>query len=451
MSMPDNPLFDFVERLGCGANAECAICQTVRWTYEDLLRNLSKDRETLADLGIACGDVVVLHGGFTLRHISLFLALALASATAVPLLVRDEEIHRYCEIVNATRIAKADPDGKWVVVKTGSKIVNPVLLRFLKRNEPGLIVFTSGSLGERKAILHSLQKLLRKFSKPRNAYRTLAFLQIDHLGGINTILHTLANRELLVFPRSHSVAEVCALVQKHRVQLLPTTPSFLNLLLASGAYSRYDLSSLELITYGTEVMPKRTLERLREIFPAIRLQQTYGLSELGVLRSKSRDSGSLAVRIGGEGYETKVQGGTLWIRSDFAMEGYLNYPNPFSEDGWFDTGDLVEADGDFLTFRGRKSNTINVGGEKVFPVEIENVLLSLPAVHDALVCARPNSLMGSVPVAYVVLGGREGGEATIRQIRDECEKQLPRFMVPAEFHVVNHLEYSNQYKKLRTR
>src|SRR5207248_2342437 len=135
----------------------------------------------------------------------------------------------------------------------------------------------------------------------------------------------------------------------------------------------------------------------------------------------------------------------------FAMEGYLNYPNPFSEDGWFDTGDLVDTDGEFLTFKGRKSNVINVGGQKVYPAEIENVLLGLPPVRDALVSAKANCLTGSVVVAHIVLRDDGSGPTTVQQIREECEKQLPRFMVPAEFHVVSQLEYSAQYKKVRIR
>jgi len=67
------------------------------------------------------------------------------------------------------------------------------------------------------------------------------------------------------------------------VQLLPTSPTFINLLLVSGAHRRHDLSSLEMVTYGTEVMPESTLKGFHELFPKIRLLQTYGLSEVGIL------------------------------------------------------------------------------------------------------------------------------------------------------------------------
>src|SRR5690606_30667815 len=106
-------------------------------------------------------------------------------------------------------------------------------------------------------------------------------------------------------------------------------PTFLNFLIASRVYAAHDLSSVELITYGTELMPEATLKQVSEIFPNATLKQTYGLSELGVLRSESRDSGSLWLKVGGSGFETKVVDGILWIRSEANMVGYLNAPSPF--------------------------------------------------------------------------------------------------------------------------
>ena len=151
------------------------------------------------------------------------------------------------------------------------------------------------------------------------------------------------------------------------MQLLPTTPTFLRMLLISGAYKKYDLGSLELITYGTEPMPTATLESLHAAFPGVRLKQTYGLTEVGILPTKSEQDDSLWLAVGGPGYETKIVDNVLWIRAQMAMVGYLNAPSPFDADGWFNTGDVVEQKGDYIRFMGRKSEIINVGGEKVFP------------------------------------------------------------------------------------
>src|SRR5690606_14521139 len=146
---------------------------------------------------------------------------------------------------------------------------------------------------------------------------------------------------------------------------LPTTQTFLNLTLLGKAWEGLDLSSLQLITYGTEPMPEATLKAVHERFPEVQLLQTYGLSELGILRSKSRSSDSLWVKVGGEGFETRIVDGLLEIKAQSAMLGYLNAPSPFTPDGWFRTGDAVEVDGEWLRILGRKSEMINVGGEKV--------------------------------------------------------------------------------------
>ena len=189
------------------------------------------------------------------------------------------------------------------------------------------------------------------------------------------------------------------------MELLPTTPTFLNLLLLSEAYRSHDLSSLKLITYGTEVMPDSTLQRLHEAFPGVRLQQTYGLTELGILRSKSQDSSSAWVKVGGEGIETKVVDGTLWVKAPSAMVGYLNAPSPFDAEGWMNTEDLVDVNGEYVRFLGRKSQIINVGGAKVYPAEVESVLLQMPNVADATVYGQPNPITGHIVAARLTLAG----------------------------------------------
>lgn len=93
-------------------------------------------------------------------------------------------------------------------------------------------------------------------------------------------------------------------------------------------YKKFDLSSLQTVTYGTEVMPESTLKRFHALYPNIKLQQTYGLSEVGILRSKSKSSDSLWVKVGGEGFETRIVDGLLEIKAKSAMLGYLNAPVP---------------------------------------------------------------------------------------------------------------------------
>src|SRR5207245_434333 len=125
-----------------------------------------------------------------------------------------------------------------------------------------------------------------------------------------TLLYVLSNAGCVVTVPRRSPEVVCAAIARHRVQLLPTSPTFLNLLLMSEAYKRHDLSSLEMVTYGTEVMPETTLERFHRLFSHVRLLQTYGLSEVGILRSQSKAADSLWVRACGDGFDRMVVDGT---------------------------------------------------------------------------------------------------------------------------------------------
>ena len=224
---------------------------------------------------------------------------------------------------------------------------HPLLEEFRNSGHSGLILLSSGSTGQIKASLHSFPRLLANYQRRRTSpYRTLAFLMLDHIGGINTLFHILCSGGTVVTPAGRTPEAICEAIQRHRVQLLPTTPTFLRMLLISEAYKKYDLGSLELITYGTEPMPPATLESLHAALPGVRLKQTYGLTEVGILPTKSESNDSLWLAVGGEGYETKIVDGVLWIRTQTAMIGYLNAPSPFDADGWFNTGDMVEQRGE---------------------------------------------------------------------------------------------------------
>jgi acyl-CoA synthetase (AMP-forming)/AMP-acid ligase II len=326
---------------------------------------------------------------------------------------------------------------------------HPLLAQLRQDAQPGLILMSSGSTGRVKAAVHSVARLLANFRRGRTGYRTLAFLRMDHIGGINTLLHILTSGGTAVCPPDRTVETICATIERQRVELLPTTPTFLNMLLISEAYRRHDLRSLECITYGTEPMLPSTLEALRQVFPQVRCKQTYGLTEVGILPTRSEHSGSLWLKMGGAGYQTKVVDGTLWIRTPQAMLGYLNAPSPFDAEGWLNTGDLVEQQGEYLRVLGRRTEVINVGGEKVFPLEVENVLRSMPNVADAAVRGRPNPLLGAVVVARLALIAPEDPAALERRVREYCRARLAAFKIPALVESNSESLHTPRFKKVR--
>jgi acyl-CoA synthetase (AMP-forming)/AMP-acid ligase II len=268
--------------------------------------------------------------------------------------------------------------------------------------------------------------ILEKFRTPRNVYRTIAFLLFDHIGGVNTLLYTLSNGGMLIVCEDRSPDYVLSAVEKFRAELLPTSPTFINLILLSEAHKRHDLGSLKLVTYGTEVMPETTLKRFHELFPNIQLAQTYGLSEVGILRAKSKSSDSLWVKIGGEGFQTRVVDGTLQIKANSAMLGYLNAPSPFTDDGWFMTGDSVEVDGEYMKILGRKSELINVGvfGEK-------------------------NPLVGNIVCARVRLKKEDDTGDFIGRLKRFCRDRMQPYKIPVKIALTTQSQYSERYKKMR--
>jgi acyl-CoA synthetase (AMP-forming)/AMP-acid ligase II len=290
----------------------------------------------------------------------------------------------------------------------------------------------------------------RVVRKRRPPFRTLVFMELDHIGGFNTLFHVLCDGGTLVPSRERTPRAVARAIERHRVQLLPTTPTFLNMLLVSEAYREHDLSSLELITYGTEPMPQSTLEALNQVFPKVRFKQTYGLSELGILPTASKDSQSLWLRVGGDGYETRIVGGTLWIRARSAMLGYLNAPSPFDAEGWLNTGDAVEVQGDYLHILGRASEAINVGGEKVYPAEVESILLKMENILDATAYGKRSPVTGNVVVATVRLRHPEDPLLLEQRMRAFCEGRLQPYKIPVLLVIDDGERHTARFKKMRS-
>jgi acyl-CoA synthetase (AMP-forming)/AMP-acid ligase II len=416
-------------------------------SYRDVLERVNWWQEALHEHGIT-GRVVSIEGDYGIDSIALLLGAMRARNIVVPI-SRDSRAHLddFLEIAEVEYRIASDR-GAAGIESIGREATHPHYEQLQKKGAAGLVLFSSGSTGKNKAVVHDLDRLLQKFMTPRHCYRTLVFLQLDHIGGLNTLFYTLANSGTVVVAAGRMPSQVCKAIARHRVELLPTSPTFLNLLLLSEEHVRHDLSALQLITYGTEPMPEATLRRVEAAFPNVRLLQTYGLSEVGILRSQSRGPGSLWVRVGGEGYETKIVDGRLWIRAKSAMLGYLNAPNPFDAEGFFDTGDLVERDGEWLRILGRKSEVINVGGNKVFPTEVENTLLDLENVEDVVVRGESNPLTGQAVVAAVRLAREESPAAFKTRMRLFCRDRLAAYKIPVKVQFTETL-HSERFKKVR--
>lgn len=207
-----------------------------------------------------------------------------------------------------------------------------------------------------------------------------------------------------------------------------------------------------MITYGTETMPESLLKRIKTSFPKVRLLQTFGTSETGIMKTSSKSSNSLEMKLNDPNQEYKVVNQELWLRSKTQVLGYLNAEmDSFTEDGWFRTGDLVdELDDGYIRIIGRGNEIINVGGEKVLPSEVESILLEMDVVQDAIVYGNKNAITGQNVVADIVLKDSHC-EKPKKEIRKHCRARLSSYKVPSKINFISKAKVNDRFKKLRSK
>ena len=439
----------FLQRLRSHGDRDCLVCDGNTHSYTDLLREFDSVHDRIATLGIERGSVVALRADYSPRSVAALFAL-LAARTTVAMLPRDRDPDPLLADCHATALLDIDPQGHWDWTTLPAPAVrHPLLAALGLAGDAGIVLFTSGSTGRPKTALQSVHRFLGKFSKPGKSFRTLAFLLFDHVAGLDTLFYTLSNGGTVVVTRDRSPSAISRLIEDAKVEVLSASPTFLRLLCLAGDDSERDLSSLRIITYGSEPMDPRTLALLNKRFPSCRISQKYGTTETGSPRSESRDNDSLWLKLGGDGVEVKVVDGVLYLRSESTILGYLNAPSPVDAEGWYSTGDLVDVDGEWIRFRGRSSDQINVGGEKVAPSEVEQVLLELDFIREAAVSGEPNSIMGQVVAARVVLAEGVDERDAVRRIRIHCRLRLAPHMIPVKIHFVSGSLSTERYKVQR--
>ena len=419
-------------------------------TYTELSELADVWQEKFEQRQLEAGQVVALEGSFSPNACAALIALVRLGAVIAPLtpLMRTQR-DKFLDIAEARLLVEFDEADAYVFHEYERTVTNAITQKLISRGHPGLIIFSSGSTGNPKAILHDFASLLEKFHKVRQKKTTLTFLLFDHIGGVDTLFNTLASGGTVVTVPNRDPETVSKAIEKYRVHTLPASPTFLNLWLISGLFEQYDFSSLKVVAYGTEPMPPNTLKKLHEILPEVSLVQTYGMSELGVLRSRSRDSESLWIKFTGEGFRTKIIDGILWVKADAAMIGYLNAPDLFDEEGWLNTQDAVEVDGEYLRILGRASDLINVGGQKVYPAEVENLLLQMDNVLEVAVFGKAHPMMGQIVAARFNLKTPEPLADFKRRLGAFCRERMAAYQIPRLVEISEDEQFGSRFKKLR--
>lgn len=325
-----------------------------------------------------------------------------------------------------------------------------VIANLLKQGDGGILLLSSGTAGQPKLVVHSSSRLMSKYNQSKKSYRTLGFLLFDHIAGFDTLMYTLHAGGTLVTLPNRQTSSVLEALHHFRIDVLPTTPSYINLLLFEELFNSSYLPDLKIITFGSERMNDFTLQRLLERFGnAVRCEQKYGLTELGSLVLKSKPGDPSWIQLDNRFATWKVLDNQLYIKTNTSLLAYLYSDKEELCEGWFNTEDQVLVDGEWLKILGRQTDIINVGGQKVYPAEVEAILQSMPNVVQVVVQGVPHPLMGQVVMATIQLAELED-EATFRsKLRLFCKDKLMSYKIPVSIKLSSSPLMSERFKAQR--
>ena len=332
-------------------------------------------------------------------------------------------------------------------------------------DDEATILYTSGTTGQPKGALGTHRNLTTNilsvgYSNARAALRrgesppepspktALMVIPLFHCTALSAMLMgTMVAGHTLVFIRKWDPLEAMALIERERVQMTGGVPTIAWQLLEHPERSRFDLSSLEQISYGGAPAAPELVRRIREEFGALP-GNGWGMTEttatvtshVGEDYLNRPDSAGPPVPIA----DLKIMSpdgtielpvgevGELWARGPQIVKGYWNRPEATAEtfiQGWVRTGDLARLDDEgFLYIVDRAKDMVIRGGENIYSIEVENVLFDHPAVTDAALIGLPHRTLGEQPAAVVHLA--PGASATEEELKAWVRERLAVFKTP---------------------
>jgi len=280
------------------------------------------------------------------------------------------------------------------------------------------------------------------------------FYDIRRYGGLQVFLRAVLHGSSLVLSSPGETAEEFVIrAVAHRVTHITGTPSHWRRALMGSVAARL---APRYVRLSGEIADQAILNSLRSLYPQAQIAHAFASTEAGVAFDVTDGlAGFPADTINGSaGVEMKVVSGSLRIQSARTASHYLGTEDQAlkDEDGFVDTGDMVELRDGRYHFVGRGDGMINVGGLKVHPEEVEDVINRHPEVQMSLVKTRKNPVIGAVVVADVVL--KTAPEAlTVRGLQQNilqfCREALPAYKVPVTINVVPSLSVSDAGKLVR--
>jgi long-chain acyl-CoA synthetase len=414
-------------------------------TYRELWDRAAKVAGGLRDAGVGRGDRVAVRHGNTLEWVLSFFGAQLAGAVVVP--------------VN-TRFA--EPEVDYVVTDSGAKVVlsadgplpdgTPYVVDDLGLDDLAAIFYTSGTTGFPKGAMTTHENFLTNIENvirirlPRDGdpMRNLVSVPLFHVTGCNSqLLPTLADGGTTIVMPAFDVQRFLRAVVEERVSVVTTVPAIFWYALTQPNVGDFDLSKVELATYGGAPIAPSLVGQIKNAFGNARVGNGFGLTETSSVSTflpheyadTHADSVGFAVPtvdLAVDGADPQTGVGELLIRGANVVAGYWNKPEATSatfENGWLRTGDMARISPEGFTYIvDRAKDMINRGGENVYCVEVENALAAAPGVFEVAVLGVPDDMMGEKVGAILV--PTPGASLDLPAVMDFARSRLADFKVP---------------------
>jgi acyl-CoA synthetase (AMP-forming)/AMP-acid ligase II len=438
-------------------------------SYGDLAAAVQRCAAGLAANGIRADDrVAVVDGGSLLSIATLLAAMRLGAAAALmnPALT-PPELHGLLRNAGCAAVAIAGEAYVNRLREAGAPTVLTVtdlLDQPPSAAGPGevlddvadrdaLILFTSGTTGLPKAVGITNRQLTRRIRGMAAPFRADAKPSIGmmcvpffHVGGSLGMLGSLYSGNTSVVQKRFDAGEWLRLVSEHRVTTAFMVPTMLQRILDHPDFASTDLTSLVAIAYGAAAAPINLVRRAMDALPHVAFANVFGQTEtLGAYTTLMPDDHRDPARAGSvgrplPGVEVRVVDPETGndVEAGTVGELLVNTTQNVTE-GWLHTGDLARQDPDGYIFpSGRLSDTINRGGEKFGPIEVEEAMRSHPAVVDVAVAGIADGELGQRVGAAVVTRG----PVTLEELRSHCRELIAYFKLPERLAVVDQIPYS---------
>ena len=473
-----------------------------RFSYQDLQERVNRLSNALSDLGVGRGDRVATIQVNCNQLVETYFAAAKLDAVFVPLNFRAREAElasmlnsaepgvlfvggRYAELVTSLRnqiippnyIASLDDrvGGEWLFYEDLIESSSPEEIHFPEGEDEDttILMFTAGTTGESKGVMLTHQSftsyLLTNVSPPDpdTEERNLLSVPLYHIAGMQAVMAGIYSGRTLIVMRQFEPLGWMELVQTERADRAMVVPTMLKQLMDHHRFHDYDLSSLEVMTYGAAPMPLEVIKRAIQEFPGTHFISAFGQTEtsstitmlppedhvldgppevlerqLKRLTSIGRPLEDVEVGIVDEDGRPVQLGhvGEIVARGPRIMKGYWKQDEATDtaiKDGWLHTGDLGYQDEDgYIYLAGRAKDFIKRGGEMISPEEVEQVLMAHPGVSDAAVIGVPDVDWGERVRAVVVLRDER---VSLEDLIEYCHQRLASFKRPESVVFVDEL------------